>query len=107
MEFSDKIKAIRKSQKAVRKVRSPTLTQRQFGEKFNSSVVTIQLYESGKILPSAKFIKKLCNKFPEYALWLLTDMDPNDLDKVKNKHLPKFESKAQKLRARKLKQKAK
>jgi len=85
MEFHEKLRAIRKAQ-------SPTLTQDQFGKGLGSSYVNIQLYESSKarVMPRGSFMLKLCNKYPQYALWLMTDLD--DLNEVTSKSLSRVES---------------
>lgn len=64
MKLFEKLKILRKSIKYTQKELSVLL---EVGE------VTYQKYEYGTMLPNYKIIQKLCNQFPQYTLWLMTD----------------------------------
>jgi transcriptional regulator with XRE-family HTH domain len=64
MNISEKIKLIRSN---------TNLTQEAFAKLLNSGLQTIKNYECGYRKPNYEFMQKLCNKFPGYAVWLMTD----------------------------------
>jgi transcriptional regulator with XRE-family HTH domain len=76
MRLSEKVKLIRVSK---------GYTQKEFAELMKSGLTTITNYEGGHSEPNSKFMQKLCNKFPQYALWLMTD--DVDVKKTENKTL--------------------
>jgi len=69
MELNEKLKLIRKTEK---------YTQRQLAELLNIDETNYQRYEYGNVSPNTKIIQKLCQKFPEYTLWLMTGKTSGD-----------------------------
>ena len=63
MSIKDRIKAVRKAQKA---------TQSAFGELLGCGRDTIANYETGRVSPSDTFIQLLCAKFSINETWLRT-----------------------------------
>jgi transcriptional regulator with XRE-family HTH domain len=61
------------------------LTQKRMSALLDVKEVTYQSYEYGTYIPGGSVIQKLCNKFPEYTLWLMTD--DIDVKTVENKAL--------------------
>lgn len=53
MEFSENLKRIRKSKK---------LSQKEFGELINKTLLTVSRYENGKITPPLRVIKEIAEK---------------------------------------------
>ena len=47
-------------------------TQVEFARYLNCGLTTITNYEGKHRNPNAEFLQKICNKFPEYTLWLMT-----------------------------------
>lgn len=73
MNFTQKIKILRAES---------GYTQKDFAVKLNCATISIQNYESNRKTPNGSLMQKLCNLFPQYALWLMTDID--DISSVKN-----------------------
>lgn len=63
ISFGFRIKKIRKLEK---------YTQKQLAELLNIDVTSIQNYENFRREPNAETLHMLCQKFPEYTLWLMT-----------------------------------
>jgi len=76
MKLSKKLKALRILNNC---------TQKEFAVIVNIAWQSYQGLEYGKHMPGGMVLLKLCNKFPEYALWLMTD--DIDVKKTKNKTL--------------------
>ena len=76
MKLSKKLKALRILNNC---------TQKEFAVIVNIAWQSYQRLEYGKNTPAGMVLQKLCNKFPEYALWLMTD--DIDVKKTKNKTL--------------------
>lgn len=64
MNLSEKIKLLRQTE---------GLTQKKLSELAGIDVTSIQNYENGRRKPNTDFMETLCNAFPEYTLWLMTD----------------------------------
>ena len=64
MDFSEKIKEIRKTE---------GYTQKKFAELIDVSEDSIRNYENNRRIPTGDVLKNICQQFPEYALWLMTD----------------------------------
>ena len=60
-------------------------TQKEFAVMVNITGRSYQGLEYGKHIPGGRVLQKLCNKFPQYALWLMTD--DIDVKAVGNKTL--------------------
>lgn len=68
MKLSKKIKSIRKTE---------CYTQKEFSKIMKVTDISIQNYENERSKPKTEFIEKICELFPEYAYWLMTDeIDP-------------------------------
>jgi transcriptional regulator with XRE-family HTH domain len=65
MDFGYKIKLIRKTK---------GYTQKKFAELLECATISLQQYELGKREPKSEFMKKLCKMFPQYTLWIMTDI---------------------------------
>ena len=65
MTFSSKLKELR---------RLNNLTQRDFAKLLGKGERNYQSYEYGTSMPSGETIQKLCNAYPQYALWLISDI---------------------------------
>ena len=76
MEISKKLKALRTLNNC---------TQKEFATIANIAWQSYQRLEYGKSTPAGRVLLKLCNQFPQYALWLMTD--GIDVKKTKNKTL--------------------
>ena len=63
MKFSEQIKLIRKSE---------GYTQQAFSDLLKKNVRTIQKYENNESESNGEFMKKVCEQFPEYTVWLMT-----------------------------------
>jgi transcriptional regulator with XRE-family HTH domain len=77
MNISQKIKLIRIDS---------NLTQNNLAKLLNSGLQTIKNYECGYRKPNYAFMQKLCNKFPEYSVWLMTD-NLNDKEIIATRNL--------------------
>lgn len=73
MKLSKKIYFLRKAK---------SYTQKELAETLGCSTISIQNYESERKNPSGLLIQKLCKQFPQYALWLVTDIE--DIGSIKN-----------------------
>jgi len=73
MNINEKLKLLRKTQ---------GYTQKQFSELLECGYSTYQQHEIGLHQLSSRFMQKLCQLHPEYALWLMTDID--DVASIKN-----------------------
>lgn len=72
MKLSEKVTLIRKVE---------GYKQREFAQLMGSGLTTITNYEGGHREPNSKFMQKLCQKFPEYTLWLMTgETSDNQID---------------------------
>lgn|GEM_PF-400204 len=73
MNFAKRMKKIRKTM---------GYKQKEFAELLKIGYSTYQQYENGNIEPKNKFTQRLCMKFPEYTLWLMTERTdpPNHID---------------------------
>ena len=69
METSEKLKLIRKTEK---------YTQKQLAELLGIGETNYQRYEYGTHIPGSDIMQKLCQKFPEYTLWLMTGKTSGD-----------------------------
>jgi antitoxin HigA-1 len=86
MEFNEKLRLLRKT---------TGYTQKKFAEALDSAEISIRNYEAGRKNPNGAFLHKLCNKFPEHVIWLMTgeehEMEPSDhdelLSKLSNEHI--------------------
>jgi transcriptional regulator with XRE-family HTH domain len=58
------------------------LTQKRMSELLEVREVTYQMYEYQKYISGGRVMQKLCNQFPEYTLWLMTDID--NIENIKN-----------------------
>ena len=76
MELSKKLKLLRKAE---------GYTQVALSKVLKVGYSSIQNYECGYRKPNHRFMQKICNQFPEYALWLMTD--DIDVRAVENKTL--------------------
>lgn len=76
MKLSKKLKALRHLNNC---------TQKEFAVIVNIAWQSYQRLEYGKNTPAGRVLLKLCNKFPHYALWLMTD--DIDVKAVENKTL--------------------
>jgi len=66
MNFAKKIKILRTS---------CGYTQRELADILDCSTLSVQNYEANRKNPNGLLMQKLCNKFPQYTLWLMTDID--------------------------------
>jgi transcriptional regulator with XRE-family HTH domain len=73
MNFAEKIKILRTESGC---------TQKEFAMILNCATISIQNYERNRKNPNGSLMQKLCKQFPQYALWLMTDID--DISKVIN-----------------------
>jgi transcriptional regulator with XRE-family HTH domain len=73
MNFSKKLKLLRKIKR---------YTQIELAKTLNVGYSSVQNYECGYRKPNHRFMQKLCHQFPEYTLWLMTDID--DVENIKN-----------------------
>jgi transcriptional regulator with XRE-family HTH domain len=74
MKLSQKIKLLRKTH---------DMSQKEFAELMGlASDVVFRRIELGKQEPGSYKVQLICKKFPQYALWLMTDID--DISKVIN-----------------------
>lgn len=73
MKLSEKLKILRKLIQ---------YTQKELSIVLDVGEVTYQKYEYGAMLPNYKVMQKLCNQFPQYALWLMTENI--DIKTIKN-----------------------
>ena len=76
METSKKLKALRILNHC---------TQKEFAVIVNIAWQSYQRLEYGKHIPGGRVLQKLCNKFPEYALWLMSN--GKDVENIKNQVL--------------------
>ena len=76
MQFGEKLKRLRVTEGYTQKGLSNAL---EIGER------SIQNYELNEREPNYCFIQKICKKFPEYALWLISDHA--EVASIKNKAL--------------------
>lgn len=63
MKLSKKVKLARKTK---------SYKQKEFANLLNCGLTTITNYEGGHSEPNSKFMQKICHKFPQYTLWLMT-----------------------------------
>jgi DNA-binding XRE family transcriptional regulator len=63
MEFNQQLKLIRKIE---------DYTQKKFASLLEIDPTNYQRYEYGKVSPNYKIVKRICNLFPKYSLWLMT-----------------------------------
>jgi transcriptional regulator with XRE-family HTH domain len=87
MKLSKKLKALRLLNND---------TQKEFAIMVNITGRSYQGLEYGKHIPGGKVLQKLCNKFPQYALWLMTDID--DVASIKNQAIMEISKKLKALR---------
>ena len=73
IKLSAKLKLLRKTQ---------GYTQKQASELLKCGYSTYQKYELEIIKPAHRSMVKICQQFPQYALWLMTDID--DVENIKN-----------------------
>jgi len=73
MEFGKKFRILRES---------CGHTQKEIATMMNVTEASIQNYESSRSTPTFAFLHKIYNKFPQYAVWLMTDID--DVGRVSN-----------------------
>jgi transcriptional regulator with XRE-family HTH domain len=73
MNLSKKLKLLRKTE---------GYTQVALSKVLRVGYPSIQNYECGYRKPNHRFMQKLCQQFPEYTLWLMTDID--DVENIKN-----------------------
>jgi len=66
-EISEKIKAVRKAE---------GMTQPDFAEKVDYSLSTLKKYEGGHNEPGYDAVKKVCEAFPQYTMYLMLDEMP-------------------------------
>lgn len=64
MQLSKKLKQLRKQNNH---------TQKQFAQCLGIGHTTYQKYETGIVNPRFELLKKICQQFPEYTLWLMID----------------------------------
>ncbi len=64
-KISEKLKILRKA---------IGYTQKEMSVAMSCGYSTVGHYESGRIIPTITTIENLCNKFPQYTLWLMTDI---------------------------------
>jgi transcriptional regulator with XRE-family HTH domain len=76
MSFSKKIKTLRSNNGYTQKELSKLLGIRQR---------SYQRLEYGDTSPSGLTLKKLCQQFPQYTLWLMTDSV--DINSIKNQSI--------------------
>jgi DNA-binding XRE family transcriptional regulator len=76
MKLNEKLKLLRKIKR---------YTQIELAKTLNVGYSSVQNYEGEHREPNGHFMKKLCQQFPEYALWLMTD--DIDVRAVENKTL--------------------
>jgi transcriptional regulator with XRE-family HTH domain len=76
MTLSAKLKLLRKTQ---------GYTQKQASELLKCGYSTYQKYELEIIKPAHRSMVKICQQFPEYTLWLMTDID--DVANIKNQSI--------------------
>ena len=76
MNLSKKLKLLRKIKR---------YTQIELAKTLNVGYSSVQNYEGEHREPNGHFMKKLCQQFPEYALWLMTDID--DVENIKNQSI--------------------
>ena len=69
MNIGEKIRLLRKTE---------NLTQEAFSNLLNCGHTSVRGYEYGKRKPNHDFMKKLCQQFPEYTLWLMTGKTSGD-----------------------------
>lgn len=65
------------------------LTQRQFGEKYNTDGSNISRWETGKAMPDSSVIKKIASDFGVSIDWLMGETKNNDLTKLDLKEIKK------------------
>jgi transcriptional regulator with XRE-family HTH domain len=63
MEFNERLKLIRKKEK---------YTQEEFAASIGCGLSTLGHYEAGRREPTQNILTALCNKFPEYTIWIMT-----------------------------------
>jgi DNA-binding XRE family transcriptional regulator len=63
MEFNQQLKLIRKIE---------GYTQKKLASLLEIDPTNYQRYEYGKVSSNYKIVKRICNLFPEYSLWLMT-----------------------------------
>jgi len=73
MNFAKRMKKLRKTM---------DYGQKEFSELLKIGYSTYQQYENENIEPKNEFVQRLCMKFPEYTLWLMTERTdpPNHID---------------------------
>ena len=76
MKINEKLKLLRSTK---------GLTQKQLSELLKITKSAYQKYELGIIKPAHDSMVKICHQFPQYALWLMTDID--DVENIKNQAL--------------------
>lgn len=64
MKFNERLRLIRDAE---------NYTQKKFANLLKIDPASYQKYESGKVLPNYKILKRICNLFPEYTLWLIIE----------------------------------
>ena len=65
MKFNQKLKLIRDLKK---------LTQLEIASLLKIHMRSVQRFESGEQEPRYEVLKRLCNLYPQYTLWLMTDI---------------------------------
>ena len=73
MKLSEKLRLLRISK---------DYTQKEFSKLTKCSYSAYQKYELEIIKPTHSSMVKICQQFPEYTLWLMTDID--DVENIKN-----------------------
>ncbi len=63
MEFNEQLRLIRDTE---------NYTQKKFASLLKIDPTNYQRYEYGKVSPNHKIVKRICELFPEYSLWLNT-----------------------------------
>ena len=63
MEFNERLKLIRTKEK---------YTQEEFAASIGCGLSTLGHYEAGRREPTQNVLTALCNKFPEYTIWIMT-----------------------------------
>lgn len=81
MKTSEKLKLLRVA---------TNYTQKEFADLLKTTEISIQNYENNRSNPNGVFLYKLCNQYPQYTLWLMTDIE--NANNVKNK-APHYKSK--------------
>ena len=76
MKLNEKLKLLRNTK---------GLTQKKISELIGITKNSYQNYELNKQKPKYDIIQKICHQFPEYTLWLMTDID--DIENIKNQAL--------------------